>query len=398
MSACKPVSSVHSDSQKSGRGSIIVLSIAAFIVVTTEFIIVGLLPALARELNISIARAGQLVTLFALTVAVVGPFLTAWLSNVERRSLFTWILIAFAGCNAMSALSPNYELLAISRLVPAALLAVFWGTASDTASQLVEKSQAGKAVSHIYLGVSAALMLGVPLGTVAADLVGWRGTFWVLAGLSLSMAVALYVLMPRVNITERESLKSQSKILKNPSLLANLALSLIIFTGMFASYTYLADILEKAGEVPASHVGWWLMGFGTVGLLGNHLAGRFADSHLSTATVVCCIALAAGALGALFLAGIAATFLLALAVWAISHTALFPLCQVRVMNSAPGSKAFAGTLNISVANAGIGAGAMLGGWVISISDLAGIGVLTAALAILGAGAAFLVPKLISQKV
>lgn len=104
-----------------------VLSLAAFVIVTTEFIIVGLIPALSKDLGISISMAGQLVTIFAFTIALAGPFMTACLSRYERRQLFVWILVAFAVCNAAAALSPNYWTLMVARLIPAALVPVFWG-------------------------------------------------------------------------------------------------------------------------------------------------------------------------------------------------------------------------------------------------------------------------------
>ena len=379
--------------QRSSITSIAVISIAAFMLVTTEFIIVGLLPALAADLNISVSMAGQLVTLFALAVAISGPVMTAWLSNVERRFLFSVILVVFAISNSLSAIAPNYTILAISRLVSAVLLPVFWGTASETAAQLVPKDQGGKAVSQVYLGVSAALLLGVPLGTVAAGVVGWRGTFWILACLCLAMAVVAYLLLPKVKVTDKSNLKALGGVLKNPYVLANLLLSLIIFTGMFTSYTYLANLFQDVAHIPSDHVGWWLMGFGAVGLYGNQLAGRFVDRHPVTATVLCAAALAVGTCAAVLMADIKIFFVVALIIWGIAHTAMFPLCQVRVMNSSQHAKAFAGTLNISAANAGIGFGAMLGGWVISVADLPTAAYVASALAVAALIAAPLVQKL-----
>ena len=109
------------------------MAIAAFVIVTTEFLIIGLLPALARDLNVSVTLAGQLVTLFAFTVMLFGPILTARLAHIDRRKLFTCILLVFAASNALAAMSANIWILAIARFIPALLLPVFWGTASETA-------------------------------------------------------------------------------------------------------------------------------------------------------------------------------------------------------------------------------------------------------------------------
>ena len=174
-STAAPTTSSHTAVQ------IAIMAIAAFVIVTTEFLIIGLLPALARDLNVSVTLAGQLVTLFAFTVMLFGPILTARLAHIDRRKLFTFILLVFAASNALAAVSANIWILAIARFVPALLLPVFWGTASETAGQLAGPANAGKAVANVYMGISAALVFGIPLGTLAADAIGWRGSFWMLA-------------------------------------------------------------------------------------------------------------------------------------------------------------------------------------------------------------------------
>lgn len=349
--------------------SIAILSLAAFVIVTTEFIIIGLMPTLARDLNISIPVAGQLVTAFAITVVFAGPPLTAAFARIERRSLFTWILVAFALSNVAVALAPNYWTVLIARIVPAALLPVFWGVGSDAAGKLVAKEKAGKAISQVYFGVTAALLFGLPLGTVLGDAVGWRGAFWVLAVLSLAMAILLRKVMPELSPGPQESLKSQIATLANRFFIANLLLSLGVFTAMFGAYTYLADMLERSGGIAPAQVGWWLMGFGTVGLLGNYLAGRLVDGHAVKANIIFCLMLGAGAASAALFAGQPILFVASLVIWGVAHTALFPLGQIRVINAARSGKALAGTLNISACNSGIAAGAMLGGWAIDFSGI-----------------------------
>jgi DHA1 family inner membrane transport protein len=267
----------HDTTQPGAAISILILAIAAFVIVTTEYLIVGLLPALSRDLAISISAAGQLVTLFAFTVMLFGPPLTAWLSHLDRKKLFVAILVVFALSNALAALAPNIWVLALARFIPALALPVFWGTASETAGQLAGTAKAGQAVSRVYLGISAALLFGIPLGTVAANSVGWRNAFWMLAVLSLLMAAALWALMPAVARTPRMNFKEQARLFREPYFLANVALSIVVFTAMFTAYTYLADILERLAGIAPARVGWWLMGFGAIGLVGNWLGGKAVD-------------------------------------------------------------------------------------------------------------------------
>lgn len=368
-------------STEHGGLSIAILAVAAFVIVTTEYLIVGLLPALARDLEISISAAGQLVTLFAFTVMLFGPVLTALLSHVERKRLFVVILLIFTGSNALAAVAPNVWVLAFARFIPALVLPVFWGTASETAGQIVGPQRAGRAVSQVYLGISAALLFGIPLGTLASDSIGWRCTFWILAGLSLVMAVALAIFMPKVARPERLRLAEQTRILKDPYFVGNVALSVVVFTAMFTAYTYLADTLERIVGVAPRHVGWWLMGFGAIGLIGNWLGGRFVDRNPLGATAAFSLLLGVGMAASVPLAGSLILLWLALALWGIAYTALFPICQVRVMKSATRAQALAGTLNVSAANAGTGLGAIIGGLVIPQWGLENIGYVATGIAV-----------------
>lgn len=366
----------------SGGASIPILAIAAFVIVTTEFLIVGLLPALARDLGIAVSTAGQLVTLFAVVVMLCGPFLTAWLANLDRKRLFVAILVLFAASNGLAAIAPNIWVLAIARLLPALALPVFWGTASETAAQIAGPGNSGKAVSTVYLGISAAMLFGIPLGTLASDAIGWRGAFALLAALSLLIAVLIQISMPAVRASEKVAIGEQAAILRNPFFLANVALSVLVFTAMFAGYTYLAETLEKSAGIAPAQVGWWLMGFGAVGLFGNWLGGRWVDSKPLATTALFSLLLALGMAATMALTGSRTPFALALAVWGIANTALYPICQIRVMKAAEKAQALAGTINVSAANGGIAFGAMIGGLSVSHWGAGHVGYVSAGIALL----------------
>jgi len=373
--------------------SIFILALAGFLVVTTEFLIVGLLPALSRDLGISISMAGQLVTLFAFTVMLFGPPLTAWLSHLDRKALFIGVLVVFALSNALAAVASNIWVLALARFIPALALPVFWGTASETAGELAGPGKSGQAVAKVYLGISAALLFGIPLGTLAANSIGWRSAFWILAVLSLVIAFGLWRLMPTVARAKRVDFRSQARLFREPYFLANVALSILVFTAMFTAYTYLADILERIAGIAPANVGWWLMGFGAIGLIGNWLGGKVVDREPLRATAIFAGLLALGMALCVPAAGSPLLFCAVLALWGIAYTGLFPICQVRVMKSATHSQALAGTANVSAANAGIGIGAMLGGGVIPWLGLDMVGYVAAGFALLAVVLAPLVARL-----
>ncbi|MDH1730811.1 MFS transporter [Pseudomonas chengduensis] len=389
-----------SQSVRSQRGaglSVAILAFSAFLIVTTEFLIIGLLPALARDLDISISMAGQLVTLFAFTVMIFGPPLTAMLSHLDRKKLFVAILLIFAASNALAAVSDSFWLLAVARLVPALALPVFWGTASETAGQLAGPKKAGQAIANVYLGISAAMLLGIPLGTLVSNALGWRGAFWLLAGLSLIMALAILAFMPAVSRTAKVDFLQQAKIFKEPYFLSNVLLSIVVFSAMFTAYTYLADILERVAGVHPENIGWWLMAFGAVGLIGNWIGGKTIDKSPIKASVLFLLLLAIGMTAVVPFAHMGLIFCAALGLWGIANTALYPVSQVRVMSSVSHSKALAGTTNVSAANAGIGIGAIVGGMTIANLGIEYLGYAAAAIAVMALMLVPLVHKLASRQ-
>lgn len=370
------------------------MAIAGFVIVTTEFLIIGLLPRLSRDLNVSIAAAGQLITLFAFTVMLFGPYLTAKLSHINRKKLFTFILLVFAGSSALAALSPNIWVLAIARFISALMLSVFWGTASETAGQLARPGNSGKAVSQVYLGISAALVIGIPLGTLAADAIGWRETFWILAAVSTLLAILILAYMPTLPVSPRHHTEKQTAILNDKGFLAHVGLSILTFIAMFTAYTYLADILERLAFIPSSQVGWWLMGFGAVGMLGNHIAGRMVDRNPLSANIFFLAMLGVGMLITTLVVSNHLWLAVSLTVWGIAYTGLFVICQVRVMKVGSHAQAFAASMNISAANAGIGIGAMLGGLGLNQYGLNSLTIISTVTAVIAIALALFMKRLI----
>ena len=274
---------------------ILLLSAAGFTVLTTEFVIVGLLPSIARDLNVSVSQAGLLVTLFAFTVAAFGPFLTAYCARFPRKRLFISILIMFAAANTVAALAPNIWVMAVARLIPALGLPVFWALASETAVDIVGPEFAGRAIEKIGFGIVCATVFGIPVGTLISDMFGWRTAFAVLAVIALAKALLLYIYLPVTQAKHQQAtLRSQFKILRSPVMQGHILLSILVFSGMFTAYTYLADILERLAGFDGTLVGWCLMGFGAVGLIGNSLGGRAVDRHPLIASMVFCGFMIAG--------------------------------------------------------------------------------------------------------
>ncbi|MCU7647525.1 MFS transporter [Pseudomonas piscis] len=372
---------------------ILLLSAAGFTILTTEFVIVGLLPAIARDLQVSVSQAGLLVTLFAFTVAAFGPFLTAYFARFPRKQLFIIVLVLFGLSNTVAALAPNIWVMAFARLVPALGLPVFWALASETAVDIVGPDDAGRAISKIGFGIVCATVFGIPVGTLIADVFGWRSAFAILALVAFAKALLLFLYLPKTAVhDEQASLGSQFGILRNPLMLGHVLLSILVFSGMFTAYTYLADILERLAGFNGTLVGWCLMGFGAVGLIGNSLGGRVVDRHPLIASMVFC-ALMMGGMVAL-VPSIHSTLGLAAAmgVWGMTQAAMFLVSHVRMMKAAPQAPAFAASLNIAGANVGVGLGAIVGGRVIDTFGLGHLGFTAAGFILLSIVLAVLLMK------
>lgn len=363
--------------------SIFLLSIAAFAIMTTEFIILGILPEIAKDLNISISYAGQLATLFAVVVMVLGPLLTPMFATVDRKKVFVSILLIFSLANGIAAIAHTYWVLAVSRVIAAAALPVFWGLASETATKLARTGEEGKSVAKLYLGIAAGFVLGIPLGTSTAHFLGWRGSFALLALFCLIFAFLISWCMPKIKaIKLTDKISSWSDILQDRFVIAHLLLTVVSYAAMFSTYTYLTDTLERVSEVPPDMISLYLFLFGGVGFIGNIFGGRLAESGATKATIRLSLLLAVGMVMTTLSGTNTGLLCISLTVWGIAFTALFPVGQVRVLMAAQQSKALAGTLNVSAANAGIAIGAAIGGGAIEMFGLYPLSFIGAGLGIL----------------
>jgi MFS transporter, DHA1 family, inner membrane transport protein len=366
-------------SARAVAGPAAMLAFATAVVVTTEFIVVGLLPEMARDLEISVVEAGRFTSWFALASAILGPPLTIAVSRVEPGRVVGAALWAFALGNLAATLVPSYPVILSVRVVQGAALPALVSVGSVAIAKLAGQGREGQAVALVYLGVVVAIVVAVPAGVVLAEGGGWTSSFLCLAMLAAVAALLVGRAFPRQDMASA-SISCQATILRRPMVQAQLLLSGALFTAMFAAYTYLAAILEMVAGFDAKRIAVALMGYGIAGVLGNWIAGRVVD-RAPTAASAGVAALLMLTLAAVSLAGGRLLLLLPLlALWGAAHTAAFLLCQVRVMLAAPGAPAFASSLNIAACNAGIAAGAEAGGWIVDQHGIGAIGFGAAVLA------------------
>jgi DHA1 family inner membrane transport protein len=357
------------------------LAFASAVVVAIEFIVIGLLPAMARDLGLSVVDTGRFVTWFALSSAILGPLLTIATSRMEPRPVLVAVLLVFGLGNLVATLVPSYAVIAAVRVVQGAALPVLISIGNAAVADLAGPGREGRAIALVNAGVVVGVVLAMPAGVVLADHWGWSTSFVVLAVLAVIAAILIGAAFPRLRNSRLASMKAQATILKQPVFQSHLLLSALLFTAMFTAYTYLAAFLETVAGFAGRDVALALMGFGVAGLLGNWIAGRAVDRAPTAATADAAIALALATAAVSLLGERPMLLLPLLGFWGAAHAAAFVLCQVRVMLAGASAPAFASSLNISACNLGIAFGAVAGGWIVERNGIGTIGFGSAVLAV-----------------
>lgn len=355
---------------------------AMFVVVTTEFVVVGLLPSIARDLDLSLAAAGWLVSAFALSAGLLGPPLTMLAGRCEPRHVLVAAAMLFGIGNLLAALVPDYAMLIAVRLVQGCALPVFASVAIVAAARMAGRGREGWAASQVNLGVVGATVLGIPAGALIAEQAAWPASFAVLALLGFASAALLALRFPRLGTAARPSARAEYGLLRRPGFLAHLVLSGLIFTAMFAGYSYIVPLLAAHAGLDEARAGWMLMGFGVAGVFGNWIAGRLVDRDPLAAAgwVAGLLAFAMAAIG--LAGGGMAVLVLLIGLWGAAHMAAFIACQAGAMEAGSEAPAFAMSLNISVCNLGIALGAVIGGSVIDTFGAGAAGYGAAGVAVL----------------
>ena len=258
--------------------ALLALTLSAFAIGTTEFVIVGLLPTVAADPSISIPSAGLLVSLYALGVAIGAPVLTALTGKLPRKALLLALMALFTAGNLLAWQAPRYETLVAARILTGLAHGVFFSIGSTIATSLVPREKAASAIAIMFTGLTVALVTGVPLGTFIGQHFGWRETFLAVSLLGVVAFIGSAVFVPRhIAHTPPASLAQQAQVLIEPRLLLVYAKTAIGYGGTFIPFTFLASILTDISGFSASAVGWVMLVYGVSVAIGNLWGGKLAD-------------------------------------------------------------------------------------------------------------------------
>jgi multidrug resistance protein len=346
------------------------LTIAAYAIGTTEFVVVGLLPTVANDLDITLPLAGLIVSVYALGVTFGAPIITALTGRVARKPLLLGLMGLFIAGNVAAALSASYEMLLIARVLSAFAHGVFFSVGSTIAADLVPENRRASAIAMMFMGLTVAIVTGVPLGTVIGQTFGWRATFWAVSGLGIIAFSGIAALLPStLSKAAPARLIDQVRVLGSGRLLLVYAMTALGYGGTFVTFTFLASILEQVTGFASSSVSLILILYGAAIAAGNLAGGRIADRNPVRA-LIGLFALQAMVLFAFTFTAASPTWtLITLAALGFLSFANVPGLQIYVVELAkqhrPGAVDVASALNIAAFNLGIAFGAWVGGLVVS---------------------------------
>ncbi|MBY7822533.1 sugar transporter [Vibrio fluvialis] len=358
------------------------LGFSAFIFNTTEFVPVGLLTDIAKDFDVPLASAGWMLTIYAWIVASMSLPMMMLTSKMERKTLLLSVFTLFIVSHGFSVIAWNFEMLVASRIGIAFAHAVFWSITASIAIRVAPPGKKTLALSVLATGTSLAMVLGVPLGRIIGQWLGWRVTFGVIGVTALLIMFALFRLLPTLPSLFSGSMKKLPELLRKPTLLGLYLFIFLLFTAHYTAYSYIEPFVKVVGQVSENFTTFLLLLFGGAGILGSVIFGYWgerANTKLlvsNTAVVMLCMVLLL--LSANSPWGVSTLLLL----WG---TALMIVClamQVKVLNIDTNASDMIMSMFSGIINLGIGAGALIGAKVIHFSSLETIGYVGSGFALL----------------
>ncbi len=336
------------------------LFLGMFVLGSAELLVVGVLNLIATDLHVSVPAAGTLVTANALGLAVGGPILTALTIKLNKRTILVATLILFILGNLVPVMTASYGLFVVARVFTGALQGLFIAAGFVAGISVVPPERMGRAISAVFSGVAVSAALGVPLGTLVGQSLGWRGSFTAVVVLAVIALIATLVLVPSVPSAGGGS-GNQAKYAFAPRVLAVLALNFVVFASLYAALTYIVPFLQSVTGISGALISVFLLAYGVATVVGSFAGGRFADKNAARTLIVATIGTAVSLL-ALYLVGtIAFLVALALLAWGVFALGMVPSLQYRVISLAGPGGALAQSLPASAANVGIAFGSVAGG-------------------------------------
>ena len=355
----------------------------------TEFVTMGLLPQIAEGIDVTIPQAGHTISAYALGVVVGAPLVALGAARLPRRAVLIVLMLVFALGNALSGLAPTYGTLFASRLLTGLPHGAFFGLASLAAISFVPRSQAGRAVGTVMLGIPIAMVAGVPLGTWAGQELGWRVAYWSCAVIGVLTAVLIRLWVPRTAGDRRHSWRTEMTAFTNLQFWLTLLVGAVGFGGIFAMYSYIAPTITDVTGMDQRWVPPVLLVYGLFSIVGTWAGGRLGDWSVLRTLVIMGLGCAVSLLAFWQTSRSLVPAVVTVAAIAIAGSAWVVALQLRLMSVAGSARTLGAAMNHSSLNLANALGAWLGGVVITAGHgyrapaLVGAGLSLGGLVVLG---------------
>ncbi|MDQ1125193.1 DHA1 family inner membrane transport protein [Microbacterium sp. SORGH_AS 505] len=356
------------------RRALLALAVGSFGIGMTEFVVMGLLPEIARELlptawassqEEAIAQAGWLITLYALGVVIGAPTIAASVAKYPRHRVMVLLAGALTVCNALTLILPTFELVAASRLLAGLPHGAYFGIGALVAADVMGPGNRAKGVAFVLTGLTVANVVGVPLGTFLGQNLGWRWAFVLVVLIFAAATLAIALTVPHRPGEPSRTLRAELKVFRIGQVWFALGIGAIGFGGFFAVYTYVSPLVTEAAGAPAWLVPVVLVILGLGMTAGNLVGGHLADVNLIRSMFGLLVLLVVTQLLLALTAGWIVTVIVFVFAVAFASSAVSPTIQTRLMDVAGDNQSIAAALNHSALNTGNAVGAALGGAVIA---------------------------------
>lgn len=361
---------------------VIVMAISAFIFNTTEFVPIALLSDIGHSFAMPVETVGHMITIYAWIVAILSLPAMLATAHIERRKLLIALFVIFIGGHAVSVMAQSFAMLLVGRALIALAHAVFWSITASLVVRIAPKDRQTKALGLLSMGSALATVLGLPLGRMIGQWLGWRMTFGTIGVAALLAMIMVWWILPKLPSKDVGSAASLPSIFNNIPLLTVYTLTVLCVTAHFTAYSYIEPYMLTISQFSQQFATVILLSFGVAGLLASWLFGHFYDRFPRAFLISAMATLLFSLLASAWLPHVPILWLALAMLWGLAITAISLALQLRVLQLAPNATDVAMSIFSGIYNIGIGGGAFVGGLVIASLGLAMVGYVGAGIALI----------------